>query len=65
MITKKIAKLNEADMGDVLQSELSAAQDEFWKTRQELDILLDDMTLVQRQKVNEMIRDFKNRQDMF
>ena len=64
MITKTIVGVKEMSMGDVLQSELNAAQDEFWKARQELDMLLEDMTLVQRQKVNELVRTFKDSQSM-
>lgn len=58
-------KLNEISaMDDVRPKQINMAQNEFSRLDQELYSMIADLTLVQRQKVNEMIMDFIARQEM-
>lgn len=58
-------KLSEISaMDDVRPKQINMAQNEFSRLDQELYSMIADLTLVQRQKVNEMIMDFIARQEM-
>ena len=65
LIIKKTARTSEEmDMADVKQTELSMAQEEFFKLREELHMMVDKLTLVQFQRVNEKVREVINAFDM-
>lgn len=58
-------KLSEISaMDDVRPKQINMAQNEFSRLDRELYSMIADLTLVQRQKVNEMIMDFIARQEM-
>lgn len=50
----------EVEMPDIRQSELDAAQNEFFNVRDEIRTMLDTLTLVQLQKTAEKLRDIVN-----
>ena len=56
--TKKTAEAT--NMADIKQSELNAAQDEFFQIRNEISSMMDNLTLVQLQKAAEKMRDIVN-----
>lgn len=54
-------KISEMSLDDVLRIQVSQAQDEFYKLDEELRLMVDKLTLVQRKKVNEMVADYISR----
>lgn len=60
IIRKRARTVNEVDMADVKKKELSLAQQEFFNLQDELFNMVDNLTLVQFQKVNEKVRELIN-----
>lgn len=60
IIRKRARALEEADLADIRQAELMAAQNEFWKLRQEISNRLDTLTLVQLQKMADKVREISD-----